>query len=404
MSSLEDKINEHPSLSKAGDLVSFLDDLESLDLNTDTRESLHRIRRVAQHFLDHVASVDPELCSFQALKGIDQQLSKIRQELNQFKSNKSANHLINANTAADSVLATMRALWVPVLDLDLDQVREAIGSFRKSVGQNARYAEQDLTTIRQEIEELREDVSSLKASIKEEKARADSVVSELQSQFSKAEESRRSEFSSFLKEEEEKMDEARNSFEENSKANLEKSEKRVEKLSSQLNERSESTVNKIESLKDKAERLVHVIANTGMVGGYQRVANEERNAGRFWDAVSLCSLVGMVVFAIFAFKGTLDEFEIGAFLARFGVVLTFGALAGYGARQADKHHKVERRNRRVELELASIDPFLAELPEAERNQVKAAVADRLFAREVVDVGEFQNASGGPSQASEASSP
>lgn len=91
-------------------------------------------------------------------------------------------------------------------------------------------------------------------------------------------------------------------------------------------------------------------------------------------------LVGMVGFAIFAFKGTLDEFEIGAFLARFGVVLTFGALAGYGARQADKHHKVERRNRRVELELASIDPFLAELPEAERNQVKAAVADRLFAR------------------------
>lgn len=85
------------------------------------------------------------------------------------------------------------------------------------------------------------------------------------------------------------MDKARNSFEEKSKANLEKSEKRLEELSSQLNERSENTVNKIESLKDKAERLVHVIANTGMVGGYQRVANEERNAGRFWDAVSLCS-------------------------------------------------------------------------------------------------------------------
>lgn len=400
MSSLEDKVNEHPSLSKAGELVTFLDDLESLDWNTEIRESLHRIRRVSQHFLDHIASVDPELCSFQALKGIDQQLAKIRQELNQFKSNKSVNHLANANTAADSVLTTMRALWVPVVDLDLDQVREAIGSFRKSVGQNARYAEQDLTKIRREVEELRQEISSMKSSIKEERSRADAVVSELQSQFSKAEDSRRNEFASSLKEEEEKMEAARSSFDEKSKINLEKSEKALEDIASQLNERSENTIDDIESLKGKAERLVHVIANTGMVGGYQRVANEERNAGRFWDAVSLCALVGMVSFAIFAFKGTLEEFEVGAFLARFGVVLTFGALAGYGARQADKHHRVERRNRRVELELASIDPFLAELPEEERNQVKAAVADRLFAREEANVLELQGISRAKPQAAE----
>ncbi|MCC5860267.1 MAG: hypothetical protein JJT90_19115 [Ectothiorhodospiraceae bacterium] len=388
MSYIEEKINEHPSLSRAEEVRSLLDVLDGLDLSTEVRESLHRLRRVIDLFLSQVSSADPELTSFQALKSADQQFSKIKQELTQFKSNKNANHITNASAAADSILSSARALWVPAIDLDLDQMRDAISSFRKSVGQNARYAEQELAETRKAIEILREEANTLKNSIKEQKSRLDSVVNEFQSQFSKAEEARRSEAASALKTEEETMEKLRSSYEEKFDASIDNAKKNLNNVSEDLSAKADGYISELENLKDKAERLVHVIANTGMVGGYQRVANEERRVGRFWDGVSLLSLAGMVGFAIYAFRGTFEDFNPGVFLARFGVVLTFAALAGYGARQADKHHKVERRNRRVELELASIDPFLAELPDDERNRVKAAVADRLFAREDLQGGGF----------------
>ena len=38
------------------------------------------------------------------------------------------------------------------------------------------------------------------------------------------------------------------------------------------------------------------------------------------------------------------------------------------------------RNRRYHLELASIDPFLKDLPEEERHELKSQLADRLFAQ------------------------
>ena len=148
----------------------------------------------------------------------------------------------------------------------------------------------------------------------------------------------------------------------------------------ELSAKAGSNVSKIEKSKEKAERLISVIANTEMVGDYHRVANEERKAGRFWDGVSLLSLAGMVGFAIYSFHGTSVEFSVGMFLARLGVALTFGALSGYAARQSDKHHQVERRNRRVEHELALLDSFLAELPDSERDKVIASVTDRLIAR------------------------
>ncbi|NIC36493.1 hypothetical protein HBJ58_07370 [Halomonas desiderata] len=388
MSYIDEKINEHPSLTKAEEVRSLLDVLDGLDLSTEVRESLHRLRRVVDLFLGQVSSADPELTSFQALKSADQQLSKIKQELTQYKANKNVNHITNASSAADSILSAAKAMWVPAFDLDLDQVRDAISSFRKSVGQNARYAEQELAETRKAIESLREEANELKNSIKEQESRLVSVVNEFQSQFSKAEEVRRSDAASALKSEQEKLGKLRSSYEESFDASIENSKTKLNGISEDLSSKAGGVISDLEQLKEKAERLVHVIANTGMVGGYQRVANEERRVGRFWDGVSLLSLAGMVGFAIYAFHGTFDDFNPGVFLARFGVVLTFAALAGYSARQADKHHKVERRNRRVELELASIDPFLAELPDDERNQVKAVVADRLFAREDLQGGSF----------------
>ncbi len=77
------------------------------------------------------------------------------------------------------------------------------------------------------------------------------------------------------------------------------------------------------SYKDQTEKLLSVMTDTGMVSGYQRVANEERAASRFWHAVALVLLVGLVGSAIYALLTLSGQFDRGIFTAKVFVSITF---------------------------------------------------------------------------------
>jgi hypothetical protein len=87
----------------------------------------------------------------------------------------------------------------------------------------------------------------------------------------------------------------------------------------------------------------------------------------------------LIVFAILTFT-TLAHEEVRLTLvgARAITVIAFGIGVAWAARQADKHQAEERRCRRMELELAAIQPYLANLPEKDQWEVKKGFADRVF--------------------------
>jgi ElaB/YqjD/DUF883 family membrane-anchored ribosome-binding protein len=144
-------------------------------------------------------------------------------------------------------------------------------------------------------------------------------------------------------------------------------------------EKATKHLGRISEHKKRAEELVHVIANTGMVGGYQKIANDERKVANIWQKIAVGALVGLIAFAIFAFAATFgSNVSWQAFVARAFVAATFGLLTAYATRQADRHESVERSSRRLELALASIDPYLVDLPEDLQHQVKQELAMKFF--------------------------
>ena len=52
--------------------------------------------------------------------------------------------------------------------------------------------------------------------------------------------------------------------------------------------------------------------------------------------------------------------------------------AAYAANESSKHRERERLNRKVHLELASIDAYLVLLPEDQRNNIKGNLAEKFF--------------------------
>jgi hypothetical protein len=138
-------------------------------------------------------------------------------------------------------------------------------------------------------------------------------------------------------------------------------------------------IDQLEVRQGEAEKLVQVIGNTGMVGGYQKVANQERLSAWIWHGITFVFMIGLVAFAIIAFQSTIQgDFKLGTFGARAFVAIAFGIGVAWAARQAEKYQEVERRSRKMELELASINPYLALLPENEQTAVKIELAKRFF--------------------------
>lgn len=75
------------------------------------------------------------------------------------------------------------------------------------------------------------------------------------------------------------------------------------------------------------------------------------------------------------------------------IALTAGAVATYAARQSSRHRTAELDARRVELDLAAIEPFLAGIPRTEHDAVVIFLARRLFGRDKVSVGEADDSAG-----------
>lgn len=204
----------------------------------------------------------------------------------------------------------------------------------------------------------------------------------MQKQFSEAQESR-------LREYAEETKTRRETFEKHEEENFEVFEASQGDRDSGFKEvlekaqaSSAALLATIEAHRDRAQELLFVIANTGMVGGYQKVANTKRQAAKVWQWIAAGAFLGLISFAIVAFAGTVSpEFAWPRFAARAFVAVTFGLLAAYAARQADRFDAAEAQNRRTELALASLQPFLVGVPESDQHELKKQLAVRFFGPE-----------------------
>ena len=316
----------------------------------------------------------------------------------------------------------------------MEGLRDAVTSYRRSAGQYIRNIDDEYKSLNKKFQEITANLTQLTSEISSQKQRIDNVISNFQDQFSNAEERRRAEFQAAEKERKEKADslytDIENKLDEliegkdtSYSAKIEEIKAAFDKLSVDVKSNSDALFEDIKSTsassldefngnitaalknfnststkavntftseansamadilenKERAEKLVGIITDTGMVGGYQRVANSEGKAAILWRVIATLCFAGLIVFAIYAYTSAFNhEVKWGEFAARIFVATSFGILAAYAALQADKHEKAERKNRKIELELASISPYLHSLPVEQQHKIKAELASRLF--------------------------
>lgn len=188
----------------------------------------------------------------------------------------------------------------------------------------------------------------------------------------------------------------------------------------------------IEAHKKNVESLVGVIGNLGVTSGYLKVANHARRMLYIWQAITIGALGCLIyVAALMAFPGektVVQDTNISAHLdidaqtakqhvnedrnspnqardamkaetkasapivsvpssdsdfyhglaTRIFLALTFGIFAGYAGRQASHFMEIEKKNRKLALELEALGPFIEPLKQEDRDKFRVQVGDRSF--------------------------
>lgn len=321
-------------------------------------------------------------------------------------------HLEHVDQAVDAILIGLAKLRVPADAHDVEGISAAVTTLRRSTGQL-------VANLIPEIDELQTRLDAIDAKAKERQAEIESQRGQLEAalqqfhdqeassrqvhatefteaqedrrkQFSEMQEERRAQFSSEATEQRERFATSLRERENQLEALLEEGKSKqftvladaqtaFSDAERQLRETSDNVLAQLAEYKRQAEELVHTTAMTGMAGGYKRVADRHLFASRLWQLGAVAAMIVLTAFLYHLIQISFEAaFEWWRFIGRAVVAGSIGVLAGYAAKQADRHQENERFNRQLELELASLGLYLAGMPEEEQHKAKMQLIERLF--------------------------
>ncbi|MCG3168286.1 MAG: hypothetical protein DPW12_11925 [Rhodocyclaceae bacterium] len=354
-----------------------------------------RAQAVTFHIRQALGQINPLLAIPGTLNSISTPLQQARTEISNFVANHNVAHWTTAQSHLDNGLVNLASIPRQTPD-GIENMREAASSYRTSVAHLLDAIKRDGSGISKMQAGLQTKINEAAAEVANQKQRLDNAIATFQQQFSDAQQARQTEFATAeqarsagaLKNEEERQSVFKVAEERREEAETKAAEaaaKTHADLVTKLKTDAETILSIMGDQKKHAQKVVGIITDTGMAHGFQKTANEERDEASIWKRTAALSLIAWIIIGGVFFALTYDkDLTLAAVARQFLLSTPFVLLAGFAALQVSRHQKNERRMRQAELEIASIDPFLATLSDDDRNAVKREFATRYFGQKDVD--------------------
>ncbi|MYL69235.1 hypothetical protein GLW00_00125 [Halobacillus litoralis] len=411
---VEQRIYSHSAYKKLEGILELLDEIESDTQNIPTKQlqMLGRIRETLDFTYELLNRIDPWHISLNTLNNLNNPLTNSANELTNYKRNNNEQQLKNVFNNLESLLPFLSQLTIPRSAEDIGEIKNSVVKFRQSIGQHLSNLEKEINETHTSFKQNKDKVIELNSSIDNQKKRIDTIINDFQNQFLNAQTERnekteetiksvQKEFDEIEKNYQMRLDELLKGQESTFKESLEEHETNFDSQSSRyeeeynallekIREQSTSELEQIQDRNKEAEKIVGIISMKGLAHGYQNIANIEGRKASLWNIGSLVSIAIILWFGyefIITNEGVMEWTTLVSRTILTGVGLT---LFTYCAKQAGNHRFEERRNRKIELELASLDPYLKDLDEEEQKQVKQSLVNKYFGVEIGQINTVNN--------------
>lgn len=141
----------------------------------------------------------------------------------------------------------------------------------------------------------------------------------------------------------------------------------------------------IKELKDKVEdakKIVNVIGNIGITGNYQENAEYNRKQANRWRWIAIVFMVisiGYLGYSVY----TISQYDWHISLLRIIATTIFIYPAQYAASQSNKHREQELYNKKMELDLSAINPFIELFNDEKKREIKEKLVEKYFNNNLV---------------------
>ena len=363
MAAREDQFENHGVHTVLSQLDAALQKKVAKDLNDDAVDNLDRIRQATAFIRGRLEVASPVLTPTNRLDQIQKSVQACLNEINQFQSNGNQGHLANASNQIDAGLNNASAV-ISLEQPDPTVKAEDAASFKSLAQEIIGSLREKADAVAERVGHVESNVQELDTRYEEQKAKLNSLQSnmesklqELESQFGSEQTERETQFNSLIEKNQQAAD---------------------EKLSS-ISESADETLSELSEKQGEAERIVSLIGNIGITGNFKGAATREKKSADRLRIIALGCFLGMVgVVLATLFVSVENGFDPWLALFRLGAALSLVVPAAYAARESSRHRTLENKNRRAELELASIDAYLESLPDEKRSEIKAALTDKFF--------------------------
>ncbi len=376
MSVWDERVKNHPVFKSLSLLEQEISSIDSLHIATkEDEEYLDRIRKFAKLTRSKLVDTDPLLISIDHLVHFDNACKAISKKISEYKDQHSIKILESANTYIDNVAAIFSIFHQSITLDELKSIQiqavESVKSIKSKI--ETMTITVDETALKNS--ELQNEIDRLEQSIKDSQSRFDLLISEHQEKFQNGQENRSEHFT--------KLIEASNST---LRKTIDGYNTNFDEILSTARVSAENAVERIMEHVSHAGRLVEILSASSMSNGYRQTAEAAKSRTSFWRflAVSIF-LLWIFLASYFLWETRSLDFSWTQVIRQLIASTPFLLISGFAALQVSHHQRVERVYRKAELELASIEPFLATLSSDERNDVKRSLVDKFFGNSDSDV-------------------
>lgn len=397
MSRWNDQFQSHSFRTSWNTLTQTLaDEALHADIDETSLKELARIKKVVKFVESILAQVDPELMPIGLLDSFNQNTTNCLSQLNSFITNKSGGNLVNANTYLDSIITLLSQTPFILSGQQKGALSKAALSYSETINQQIQVTETSVNKIKEEVTNIETLIQERQKNLDSLKSQIDTATQTIQSQSA--------DFATQFK-----LSEIERNNQ--SKAVINKADLRINEEIGKLNNKIDGEFEKMATkagkaldvlgkFQDDAAKVFNVVVNTLQAGAYSSYAHEEKKIANYlrWSAIGLM-LTGVFILTvpeIYKIISNIENYSLDwrTTLARIPYSLILFVPAFYLARESNKHRNTEVQNKRRELILSTIDPYLALLPEEKAEQIKLDVAKGIFSENVNGDGDSSTAEAG----------
>jgi hypothetical protein len=382
MSYFKDLFENH-EIHKTLEEIDFALDPGALeDITEDEVIAIARCQHVVDFVKNLLDKCDVDLVTANSLTKLNDQLKGFLSSWNQFCENRNYKNLI---PSVDEILvrtASFSSVKTPVPEdytVPLDSFRSNIAEMLRQIREANVKQNEEIEKFNSRLAELEESVELYESQLESQKTRIDNLIEKHQNTFTTSQNSKTEEFTQFISNIGLKFRE----FQEEHATQL-------DELYENKSAEGEKRIETLQEHCDHAKKIVDIISNVGITGNYQKIADQEKKTANKLRIIAITFFSAAVIAGIAALVGSFRCETFSWEMALFRVVAAgiFTAPGIYCATESSKHRRKEQENRKLELELASITPFLEKLKDDEEAKgIRVKLAHRYFGNHVSEDSE-----------------